>query len=124
MTCISCKRELPDDAVYCLYCGKKQRSEEKKHIRHRGNGQGSVYKDSKGHYTAEKTFGYYMESGKRKRIFKRKKGFTTKKLRLSILQLSRRRPRTEKLLPSRSSGRPLSSTSAAICQNQSRLRTE
>ena len=85
MTCIFCKRELPDDAVFCLYCGKKQRSEEKKHIRHRGNGQGSVYKDSKGHYTAEKTFGYYMESGKRKRIFKRKKGFTTKKAALEYL---------------------------------------
>lgn len=85
MNCISCKRELPDDAVYCLYCGKKQIAEEKKHTGQRGNGQGSVYKDNKGHYTAEKTFGYYMENGKRKRIFKRKKGFTTKRAALEYL---------------------------------------
>lgn len=86
MNCISCKRELPDDAVFCSYCGKKQVAEKKKRAaRQRGNGQGTVYKDSRGHYTAEKTFGYYVENGKRKRIFKRKKGFTTKKAALEYL---------------------------------------
>lgn len=43
MICIKCKAEIPDGALYCMLCGKKQTAEKKKH-RKRANGTGSVYK--------------------------------------------------------------------------------
>ena len=44
MICVNkkCGTTLPDDAIYCLKCGKKQVAEPKKH-RKRPNGEGSVY---------------------------------------------------------------------------------
>lgn len=75
--CVKCSKNLNDDFVFCPYCGKKQENKTKK-IR-RGNGTGSVYKDERGHYTAEITVGYRLNDGKMKRKIKRKKGFTTKK---------------------------------------------
>lgn len=43
MICVKCKADLPDGALYCLLCGKKQTPEKKKH-RKRANGSGTVYK--------------------------------------------------------------------------------
>ena len=43
MLCNRCKKEIPVDAVYCLYCGKKQVSESRKALK-RANGTGTVYK--------------------------------------------------------------------------------
>lgn len=43
MICVKCKADLPDGALYCLLCGKKQASEKKKH-RKRANGTGTIYK--------------------------------------------------------------------------------
>ena len=40
MECIKCKKEIPDGAPYCCWCGKKQ---EARRNRARGNGQGSAY---------------------------------------------------------------------------------
>lgn len=47
MECKKCKREIPDDAIYCCYCAQDQRRPIKKRreIR-RENGTGSVYKRS------------------------------------------------------------------------------
>lgn len=42
MDCIKCKKGIPEDALFCPYCGKKQIQEKKK--RKRANGQGSVSK--------------------------------------------------------------------------------
>ena len=42
MDCIKCKKGIPEDALFCPYCGKKQIQERKK--RKRANGQGSVSK--------------------------------------------------------------------------------
>lgn len=42
-TCIKCKKGLPEGAVYCPHCGKKQVAAPKKH-RKRANGTGTVYK--------------------------------------------------------------------------------
>lgn len=39
-----CKREMPDDAVFCPYCGRKQAEERKKRRNVRAKGTGSVYK--------------------------------------------------------------------------------
>ena len=45
MQCVKCKKELPEGAVYCLYCGKKQVSavKRKRHAK-RPAGTGSIYK--------------------------------------------------------------------------------
>ena len=45
LTCIKCKKELPEGAVYCLYCGKKQVSaaKRKRHAK-RPAGTGSIVK--------------------------------------------------------------------------------
>ncbi len=43
MDCIKCKAALPEGAIYCLLCGKKQTPEQRKH-RKRANGSGTIYK--------------------------------------------------------------------------------
>lgn len=43
MECIKCKCELPDGAIFCYLCGKKQVAEKRKR-RKRANGSGSIYK--------------------------------------------------------------------------------
>ena len=45
MECVKCKRLIPDDGVYCPYCGKKQAAEKKKRKK-RANGMGTVWKKS------------------------------------------------------------------------------
>lgn len=42
--CIKCKKEIPKDSLFCLYCGKKQASTEGKKAKRRPNGSGTVYK--------------------------------------------------------------------------------
>lgn len=42
MICIKCAKEIDVDSVYCKYCGRKQIRE--KTSRHRGNGQGTIYR--------------------------------------------------------------------------------
>ena len=79
MKCINkkCGAELPDDAVYCLYCGRKQIREP--HPKARGNGQGTVYKRGET-WTAETTLGWRTgPDGKRLRITRKKGGFKNKK---------------------------------------------
>lgn len=41
MNCVKCKKDIPEDAIFCPYCGKKQQSEKKKKKK-RANGTGSV----------------------------------------------------------------------------------
>lgn len=43
MDCIKCKATLPEGAIYCPLCGKKQTPEKKKR-RKRANGSGTIYK--------------------------------------------------------------------------------
>lgn len=43
MQCPRCSKTIPDDSIFCLYCGRKIVAEPKKHMR-RANGTGSVYK--------------------------------------------------------------------------------
>lgn len=42
-TCIKCRAELPEGAIYCHLCGKKQAQESRRALR-RPNGAGTVYK--------------------------------------------------------------------------------
>ena len=43
MNCVRCKAPLPDGAIYCPMCGKKQTPEKRKALK-RANGTGTVYK--------------------------------------------------------------------------------
>ena len=43
MDCIKCRREIPEGAAYCPFCGKKQAPERRKALK-RPNGAGTVYK--------------------------------------------------------------------------------
>lgn len=77
MICSRCKREIPDESNFCMYCGKKlhrDKTIEKK----RANGEGCIYKRN-GTYTVRITTGITVDSnGKRKLLFKYKGGFATK----------------------------------------------
>ena len=57
--CIKCGKELPDGAMFCCWCGRKQVREKKR--RTRANGQGCVSKLPPGKWRAEKTLGYKLD---------------------------------------------------------------
>lgn len=87
MQCIKCKKELPEEAVYCPACGKKQVSSSRKATK-RGNGTGSVYKRKDGGWIAVKVLGYRLDEDQRARPVRVSKGgFTTKKEALEYLPL-------------------------------------
>lgn len=60
-TCRKCKKEIPDESIYCLYCGVKQTLAHSHSVKKRGNGQGTVYKTPSGKYRAEVVLGYYTD---------------------------------------------------------------
>lgn len=79
MNCIKCKKSLPEDALYCCYCGKKQLTADKPPAsRRRSNGEGTVYKRDNS-WVAEYTQGYKLVNGKKRRICKKKGGFKSKR---------------------------------------------
>jgi integrase/recombinase XerD len=43
MNCKKCKKEIPDESIYCMWCGRKQVAAQRKALK-RENGTGSVYK--------------------------------------------------------------------------------
>lgn len=81
VSCVKCGRELPEGAVFCPYCGRKQTRDARKRVH--GNGQGCVYKLPNGKWRAEKTLGYTVEelpdgSVRKRREAVTKSGFRTK----------------------------------------------
>ena len=74
MTCKYCHSEMPENAVFCPFCGRRVISLPERRTR-RGNGQGCVYRRGKT-WTAVVTVGYDSEA---KRITRSKSGFRTKK---------------------------------------------
>ena len=69
--CKKCGQEMPDEAVYCMMCGKKL-TIQKKATKQRGNGQGTVYKAPNGKYVAEVTLYFYLDSNGKKHRKKKK----------------------------------------------------
>lgn len=91
--CIKCNAALPEGALFCPSCGKKQVSEKKPTTR-RGNGTGSVYKRGKT-WEAAVVLGYKLEDGKAIPIRCTKGGFKTKREAIEYLPtLKQERPKT------------------------------
>ena len=85
MHCRKCKKEIPEESKFCLFCGASQAAPKKK-AKQRGNGQGSVYKLPSGSYRLEITLGYTLDG---KRVARTKSGFKTKKEALEYLPVLR-----------------------------------
>lgn len=78
MNCTKCQREIPDDAVFCCYCGKRLVAPPPKpRTGKRGSGQGSARKRGST-WTAVWTVGFRAEGGKLKQLRHYKGGFPTK----------------------------------------------
>ena len=75
--CIKCKAALPEGALFCPMCGKKQTSTDRKSSK-RSNGMGTVYKRGDT-WQIEITKGYKVKDGKTRRVRAYKGGFRTKK---------------------------------------------
>ena len=92
--CIKCKAALPDGALFCPMCGKKQASVDRKATK-RGNGTGTVYKRGSS-WVAEITKGYREEGGKLTRVKAKKCGFRTKREALEYIPMLRTQKPREK----------------------------
>ncbi len=96
MECIKCKAHLPDGALYCHMCGKKQAAKQpERRVKTRGNGTGSVYKRGNT-WVAAVTLGYRAEDGAQKRVVLKKCGFATKKSALEYLPVLKGQQKREK----------------------------
>ena len=76
MNCTKCRREIPDDAALCCYCGKRLVKAEKRG-RQRGNGTGMAYRRGKT-WTARVTIGWEFRDGKKIQKYRTKGGFPSK----------------------------------------------
>lgn len=78
MICKKCGTEMPEQAIYCMMCGKKLETA-KKNVKQCGNGQGPVYKLPNGRYAAEVTLYYYIDKNGMQRRKRKTKQFDKKK---------------------------------------------
>lgn len=81
MQCIKCGVDIPDGAVFCHMCGRKQSppAPKRQRTKARGNGTGTAYKRGKT-WTARIVLGYYVgDDGKRHARTANRGGFSTKK---------------------------------------------
>ena len=83
MKCIRCNTDLPDGAVFCPACGRKQTRDVRR--RTRGNGTGTAFRLPNGTWRAVITVGYEIEGKKKRRITRSRSGFKTKKEALDFL---------------------------------------
>lgn len=76
MDCRKCSRVIPDDAIFCCYCGVKQEITRKR--RKRANGTGTVFR-YRGGWAIEYTAGWESTADGLKRKSHRKSGYKTSK---------------------------------------------
>lgn len=76
--CTKCSKSMPDDAVFCPYCGKKLGSPQRKH-QTRANGTGSVYYDSRAkRWVAQIITGKHFTDDKKVRFEYKRKYYLTR----------------------------------------------
>ena len=93
MNCIKCNAPLPDGAVFCPACGKKQAvTQNKRSSSSRPNGSGSVYKRGKTWECAIVRGYIIQDDGKRKTVRTTKGGFKTKKEAMEYIPILRDTP--------------------------------
>ena len=85
MECRKCKKEIPDESVFCNHCGAKQEAKAHK-TRTRGNGEGTAYKRGKT-WTACYIAGWILdeETGKAHPDKRTKGGFPSKAAALAYI---------------------------------------
>jgi len=89
--CIKCAAELPEGAIFCPFCGRKQSIT--RNGTRRGNGTGSVYKRGRT-WEAAVVLGYKVVDGRAVPIRVTKRGFKTKKEAIEYIPtLKNERPR-------------------------------
>lgn len=98
MYCIKCRKEIPEGALYCPWCGKKQQTTKRPSVR-RSNGLGTAYKRGRT-WTASVILGYKTvtdaEGGEKRVPVKRTKGgFASKTEALAACAEIRKRPSLE-----------------------------
>lgn len=76
MICRKCARSLPEDAIFCCYCGVKQEITRKR--RKRANGTGTVFR-YRGGWVVEYTEGWEVVDGDLRRKTRRRYGFKSAK---------------------------------------------
>lgn len=87
MYCSKCGQEMPENALYCPFCGRAVNYTPKR--RKRGNGQGTAYRRGST-WTAEITdYTYVDDEGKVHRKYRTKGGFSTKREALEYCQVMR-----------------------------------
>lgn len=91
MNCIKCGAALPEGAVYCCFCGKKQTATDRKG-RKRANGEGTVFKDATGRWRAQIVLGYKLINGRSQAVRRTKAGFETKRAAIEYLEQLRKQP--------------------------------
>lgn len=92
MNCRKCKKEIPENSAFCLFCGAKQKEAEKA-PKSRGNGTGTAYKRGKT-WIAVITLGYVKDAdGKTHRQYRSKGGFKTKRDAINYLPTLKAAPR-------------------------------
>lgn len=92
MVCRKCRKEIPAESVYCMFCGVKQGASGKA-PKARANGTGTVYKRGKT-WTAKVTVGYDVDKdGKTRAVTRTKGGFKTKKDAVNYLPSLKYAPR-------------------------------
>lgn len=94
--CIKCKAALPEGALFCPMCGKKQTSTDRKSSK-RSNGMGTVYKRGDT-WQIEITKGYKVKDGKTRRVRAYKGGFRTKKEALEYIPTLKNQKKKNKSL--------------------------
>lgn len=114
--CIKCSAQLPQNAVFCPFCGKKQVAQKRSATR-RGNGTGSVYRRGKT-WEAAVVLGYKLDDGQAVPVRRTKGGFKTKKDAIEYLPalkqaLPRKAPTLYDLFQRYSSSRQFEALSAS-----------
>ena len=93
MDCIKCFAPLPEGALYCPACGKKQTATERKN-RKRANGEGCVYRYRAG-WRAQIVVGFKLINGVSRPVYRTKAGFSTKRAAMEYLETLRAEPRRQ-----------------------------